>query len=151
VTVTVAWTPEAGQPLLSDDATRRAVEAALAHGGRPGVDLSVAFVDDASIAELHGEWLGDEAPTDVLSFDLGEEHGGPVGELYVSAERAGAEAALRGLDPVRELALYVVHGTLHLCGFGDRAPADRRRMRAAEAHVLCALGYSPAPGVDDSE
>jgi probable rRNA maturation factor len=151
VTVSVAWTAEAGRPLLSDDDTRRAVEAALAHGGRPGVAISVAFVDDAGIAALHGSWLGDDAPTDVISFDLGEEQAGPVGELYVSAERAAAEAAARGLDPARELALYVVHGTLHLCGLDDHAEDDRARMRAAEALVLESLGYPPAPGVDASE
>jgi probable rRNA maturation factor len=109
----------------------------------------VVFVDDADLARMHGEWLGDGSPTDVISFDLGEDEPGPVGELYVSAERARAVAAERGLDERRELALYVVHGALHLCGFDDHEPAERERMRAAEAIVLGSLGYAPGPGVDD--
>ena len=40
-----------------------------------------------------------------------------------------------------ELVLYVVHGVLHLCGFDDHDPADRARMRDAEARVLEHLGF----------
>jgi probable rRNA maturation factor len=116
-----------------------AAEAALAHGGRPGLALSVVFVDDAEITRLHGDWFDDPTPTDVISFDLGEDEPGPAGELYVSVERARDEARARDLPLERELALYVVHGALHLCGFDDREEGDRRRMRAAEARVLARL------------
>jgi probable rRNA maturation factor len=60
----------------------------------------------------------------------------------VSVERARVEARRRDLSPERELALYVVHGCLHLCGFDDRAPRPRARMRAAERAVLARLGYA---------
>jgi probable rRNA maturation factor len=149
VTAEIAWSPAAGEPVLTDEEVDAAVEAALEHGGRGGALLSVVFVDDADLARMHGEWLGDGSPTDVISFDLGEDEPGPVGELYVSAERARAVAAERGLDERRELALYVVHGALHLCGFDDHEPAERERMRAAEAIVLDSLGYAPGPGADD--
>lgn len=149
MTAEVAWSPAAGEPVLGEDEVAAAVDAALEHGGRAGTLISVVFVDDAHIARLHGEWLGDGTATDVISFDLGAGEPGPAGELYVSAERARAVAAERGLDPRRELALYVVHGTLHLCGFDDHEPPERARMRAAEAQVLALLGYAPAPGVDD--
>ncbi len=149
MTVTVAWSEAAGAPLLSAQAVQQAVEAALAYGGRVGAEISVVFVDDAAIAKLHDRWLGDSAPTDVMSFDLGADPSGPAGELYVSAERALEEATARGLEPAREAALYVVHGTLHLCGFDDHAPRERARMRVAEARVLDTLGYAPASGDDD--
>jgi probable rRNA maturation factor len=123
------------------------VEAALEHGGRPGLSLSVVFVDDAEIAELHGRWLGDPTPTDVISFDLGGGEG-PDGELYVSVERARSEARARGLALEHELALYLVHGALHLCGHDDHAARARARMRAAEATVLAALGYPPLGAVE---
>lgn len=122
--------------MLPDPAVAAAAEAALSHGGRPGLALSVVFVDDAEITRLHGDWFDDPTPTDVISFDLGEDEPGPAGELYVSVERARDEARARDLSLERELALYVVHGALHLCGFDDRAEGDRRRMRAAEARVL---------------
>ena len=138
----VAWDLPGARP-LDDAAVRRAVAAALAHGGRPEALLCVVFVDDARLAAMHGEYLGDPEPTDVIAFDLGDECGGPAGELYVSVERARAVARARGVSPARELALYVVHGALHLCGHDDREPEARARMRAAERAVLAELGYPP--------
>ena len=136
--VMVSWCV-AGRP-LADEAVVAAVDAALAHGGRAGVDVDVVLVDDPTLAELHGRFLGDPSPTDVMSFDLGDD-GGPVGELYVSVDRAAAVAAARGVRVERELALYLVHGALHLCGHDDHEDDDRAAMRAAERAVLASLGY----------
>ena len=151
--VEVVWTL-AGEPVLSEERVRRAVGAALAHGGRPGAGLSVVFVDDPTLAELHARHLGDPSVTDVMSFDLGEDGEGPAGEVYVSVDRARAVGERRGAPLERELLLYLVHGTLHLCGFDDHSPADRRRMRAAERAVLEKLGFASDPlphelGTDD--
>lgn len=129
---------------ISDRAIRAAVRAALAHGGRAGIDVEVALVSDRYLASIHRRFLGDPALTDVISFDLGEDGDGPAGEIYVSVDRARAIARERG-DPIdRELALYLVHGALHLCGFDDRSPRQRVRMRAAEAFVLAGLGLRPS-------
>lgn len=136
----VAWTI-GGPRLLADEEVRRIVAAALEHGGRRGIPLSVVFVGDDELARLHDEALGDPSPTDVLAFDLGQTGRGPAGELYVSVERARAVAEERGFAPAGELALYLVHGCLHLCGFDDRRPRERARMRAAERAVLAGLGF----------
>jgi probable rRNA maturation factor len=125
---------------LPDAEVARAVEAALAHGGRGGLAIGVVFVDDATLAGLHGDWLDDPTTTDVMAFDLGEDGGGPAGEIYVSVDKARSEAAQRGIPLTRELTLYLVHAGLHLCGFDDREPTARRRMRAAESAVLRRLG-----------
>ena len=139
----VAWTVR-GRRVLSSSEVERIVAAALAHGDRAGIEISVVFTGDRELAALHRSALGDPAPTDVITFDLGEDGGGPAGELYVSAERARAVARERGEDERRELALYVVHGCLHLCGFDDRRPRERARMRRAERAVLAELGYPRA-------
>ena len=147
MSVSVVWTvPRDG---LDDEGVVRAVEAALADGGRPGLELSVVLVDDARLAELHGRFLDDPTPTDVMAFDLGDEDGGPAGEVYVSVERARALAAERGVGLDRELALYLVHGALHLCGHDDHAEEERAAMRRAEARVLAGLGYPDDPAPHD--
>lgn len=135
----VTWTVP-GPRLLSDAEVVAVARAALEHGGRPGLHLAVVFVSDRELARLHDESLGDPSPTDVLAFDLGESGAGPAGEIYVSVARARAEARARGLAPEDELALYLVHGCLHLCGHDDREPRARARMRAAERAVLARLG-----------
>lgn len=138
----VSWTLP-GPRLLSEAEVRAVVSAALAHGGRPKLQLAVVFVSDLELARLHGRYLADPSRTDVLAFDLGQRGAGPAGELYVSVERARAEARTRDLAPEGELALYLVHGCLHLCGHDDRQPGPRARMRAAERAVLSRLGYEP--------
>ncbi len=132
----IHWTIRAKR-VLSNRAVARAVKAALEHGRRAGAELSVVFADDSTLRGLHGR------TTDVISYDLGEEGGGPAGELYVSVERAHTVAEKRGVSVERELTLYVVHGVLHLCGFDDRTKRDRERMRAAEGRVLAGLGFPP--------
>jgi len=94
-------------------------------------EISVAFLTDAALARLHGDFLGDPAPTDVITFP-----GEPpftAGEICVSVDAARREA---GRQFSRELALYLAHGWLHLAGHDDRRPAQKRRMRRAEARAL---------------
>jgi rRNA maturation RNase YbeY len=72
-------------------------------------------------------------------------------DLVVSVERAHAIAADTGHAPQNELALYVVHGLLHACGFDDLDAAARREMRAAERVVLDRLGLEVATVDRDEE
>lgn len=132
--------------VASDTAIRAAAVAALAHGGRPTLDVDVILVSDRALAALHAQFLGDPSPTDVMAFDLGAEGGSPGAEIYVSVDCARRVARTRGVSAERELLLYVVHGALHLCGFDDHSGGERKRMRAAEARVLGALGLPPDTG-----
>jgi probable rRNA maturation factor len=90
--------------------------------------VEVTVVSDAAIAELHVRFMGVEGPTDVLTF----EHG----EIVIGAETARANAAAFGIPLERELALYIVHGLLHLQGFDDRSEAEAKEMRRLEAEIL---------------
>lgn len=138
-------------PPLSEDDAVAAVEAALVHGGRSGLAVEVVLVDGTTLAELHSRFLGDPSPTDVMAFDLGDDGPGPAAEVYASVDEALQRAGERGVAPARELALYLVHGALHLCGFDDHEESERARMRAAEATVLAALGYPPDLAPHDVE
>src|SRR5260370_42080743 len=81
-------------------------------------DISLAFVDNPTIHTLNKRYLQHDEPTDVLSFPLSEAHAARLaGEVVVGVEVAQAQAAERGHDVQAELALYVIHGLLHLCGY----------------------------------
>ncbi len=115
---------------------RRVVDAARRHAGEPGLPVSLLLTDDRGIAAIHAQHLGDRSATDVISFRIDDE-----AELVVSVERARRIAHENG-HPIRaELALYVVHGILHVCGFDDHTQRQRRAMRAKEREVLATLGY----------
>ena len=65
------------------------------------------------------------------------------GELIVSAETAAREAAVHGWKPADELLLYIVHGTLHLCGYDDLTDAARPIMRDRERQLLLHWNLTP--------
>ena len=75
--------------------------------------LSIVLVGDAEMARLNRRYHDTPGTTDVLSFDYGAGHG----ELIISVARAVAQARRYRTTPSRELALYVVHGILHLQGY----------------------------------
>ena len=98
----------------------------------PVQDLNIVIVNDRQIAELNQRFHQTDGPTDVLSFD----YGAGQGELIISVERACVQARQFQSTPSRELALYVIHGMLHLSGYDDLAPRPRARMRSAERRLL---------------
>jgi probable rRNA maturation factor len=117
------------------------VRTALRAEGHRRASISIALVDQASIHAINREHLGHDWPTDVISFPLsGPEDQELAGELIVSAEMAAETAAGIGIDPRDELALYVVHGLLHLCGYDDLTEADAAEMRRREGELLAACG-----------
>ncbi|MHC4077904.1 MAG: rRNA maturation RNase YbeY [Planctomycetota bacterium] len=118
----------------------KVVKTTLAFVQRPGLKVSVLLTDDAEIARLHGEFLGDPSGTDVLSFPMDDGV-----DVVVSVERARREAKARGHTIKAELALYLVHGLLHACGYDDGDDGDRARMRKAEQEVLQRLDLRVAP------
>jgi probable rRNA maturation factor len=112
-------------------------------GGCPPGELSVAFLTDAALAVLHARFLGDPAPTDVITFE-GDPPGGAAGEICVSVDAAVRLAGRGRAALAREITLYVVHGWLHLAGYDDLAAGDRRAMRRAEARALALIARSRA-------
>jgi probable rRNA maturation factor len=118
---------------------RRALQAE----GIERASISLALVDNATIHEVNRRHLGHDWPTDVISFRLSEP-GDPVltGEIIISAEMAAETARRAGVDPAAELALYLVHGLLHLCGYDDQSAEDIEAIRRREREILYAEGLT---------
>ena len=121
-------------------------QAASFLGGGPAGELSIVFLTDAALAQIHADFMNDPTATDVITFE-GDKAAGLAGEICVSADTAARFAGLPSGRPAQalqakfstELTLYVVHGWLHLAGYDDRQPAQKRRMRAAEKRALALL------------
>jgi len=112
--------------------------------GRSNAELSVALVDDVTMARLNGVHRHMPRPTDVLAFSLLEgEHsahrGSLLGDVVIGFETAArqARAAHRGFDD--EVARLLVHGTLHLLGFDHEHDAEAREMRGEERRLWRAI------------
>jgi probable rRNA maturation factor len=99
--------------------------------------LGIILVSDREMARLNQQFHQTAGTTDILTFD----YGGGEGELIISIPRAVEQARQYGTTRSRELALYVVHGILHLHGHDDTRAAARRRMRRAEQRLLGRLDF----------
>jgi probable rRNA maturation factor len=97
-------------------------------------EVEVTIVSDADIALVHGEFMNDPTPTDVITFHHGE--------ILVSADTAMRQGADYGQTLDRELALYIIHGLLHLAGWDDYDPDDAARMAERQSAILASVAPS---------
>ena len=105
--------------------------------------ISLVIVDNGTIHALNRKHLAHDWPTDVITFPLSDASETRLhGELVLSAEMAATTAYEIGIDPQVELALYLVHGLLHLCGYDDHTEFDQVAMRQAESNALDIAGFA---------
>jgi probable rRNA maturation factor len=124
---------------------------ALTHEGVGRGELNLLFVSTAAMTDLNREHMGEDGPTDVLSFpiDAGDDSDGSVvgaelllGDVVVCPEYAAAQAGAHRVDGEHdgtlddELALLVVHGVLHVLGHDHAEPVEAEAMRARERDLL---------------
>ncbi len=102
-------------------------------------EVSVSFISDKNMRTMHLEFFGDPSPTDCISFPIDSDDGKGykyLGEVFVCPQVASDYASENKINYIDELALYVVHGLLHLCGYDDVDPLSRRQMRKREAYHM---------------
>ena len=128
---------------LTPEILERAAQAALAHQSVDG-DLTIVLTDDAQLQELNREYLGIDAPTDVLSFPASETDPETarryLGDILISIPRAEEQASATGHVLEDEVQLLVVHGTLHLLGYDHAGAEEKARMWKVQAEILEGLG-----------
>ncbi|MBL4886124.1 MAG: rRNA maturation RNase YbeY [Planctomycetaceae bacterium] len=116
----------------------------------PNAEISVVIVDNETIHNVNNEFLQHDFPTDVITFPMCElsevSQLQPLeGEIVISAEMAQEIAQTVGWQTMDEIALYLIHGLLHLCGFDDLNEPDQLAMRQQEHAMLIATNMTPQP------
>jgi len=106
----------------------------------PDVDLSIVLTNDAQLQKLNLEFLGIDAPTDVLAFpsvetdpDSGHQY---LGDVIISYPMAEAQAAAVGHPIESELRLLVIHGVLHLLGYDHAEEQEKAVMWSVQEDIL---------------
>lgn len=127
------------------DLLERATHAALEHQAESlDSELTIVLTDDARLKELNRDYLGIDAPTDVLSFPASEtdpETGARyIGDILISIPRAKSQATAAGHPLESEVQLLVVHGVLHLLGHDHADAKEKSRMWKAQHEILTQLG-----------
>lgn len=108
--------------------------------------LTIVLTDDAHLHKLNRDYLGIDAPTDVLSFAANEtdpESGMTyLGDILISVPRAEAQSSSYGHTLEAEVQLLVVHGVLHLLGYDHADGEGKAMMWNAQADILAQLGLA---------
>jgi rRNA maturation RNase YbeY len=78
-------------------------------------------------------YLNHDTYTDIITFDLTEKKSDHiVGDIYISIDRVKENADLNTVSYAEELLRVILHGALHLSGFGDKTKAQKTKMRMLE-------------------
>ena len=130
---------------FSNELLQQAAQVALTHQKESlDVELSIVLTDDARLRELNRDYLGVDAPTDVLSFPASEtdpETGARyIGDILISIPYATRSAEKAGHPLESEVQLLVVHGVLHLLGHDHEEAEEKAKMWKAQAEILGSLG-----------
>lgn len=110
-----------------------------------GAELSILFVDEQAMEELHIKWMDEPGPTDVLSFPMDELRPGTadsptpaglLGDVVLCPTVAAKQAVAAGHTPEEEMLLLTTHGILHLLGYDHAEPDEEKEMFALQRQLL---------------
>ncbi len=121
-------------------ALRELAKQALLRLGVTAGEVGVLVCDDATIHALNRSYRKQDKPTDVLSFDGDAAEPGALpylGDVAISLQTAGRQAAEAGHPLLRELEILLLHAVIHLCGHDHET--DRGEMHALERRLRAEL------------
>jgi probable rRNA maturation factor len=126
----------------------RVAKEVLRHQSAHDADLTLVLTGDSQIQALNHDFLGKDAPTDVLSFpsqetdpETGRRY---LGDIIISVPQAETQATTAGHPLEAELSLLIIHGVLHLLGYDHAGSEEKECMWAVQSEILTQLGIPPA-------
>lgn len=105
---------------------------------RKKAEISVTLAGDAEVRRLNKKYRKKDKTTDVLSFEGGM---GDLGDIVISVPQAMRQAKENNKPPRREMAMLLVHGTLHLLEYDHIRPKDAKVMLPLQERILKKLGH----------
>jgi probable rRNA maturation factor len=105
----------------------------------PGA-ITYVFTNDQELLKVNQQFLSHNDYTDIITFDYTTENT-VSGDIFISVERVKENAKKFQESEDRELARVMIHGVLHLLGFKDKTPSDKKRMRKEEEKELNLCPY----------
>ncbi len=129
------------------------------HPAHVGSSVTVVLTDDAQVAGLNAQFRDVAAPTDVLSFPADPlpvtlpDEPPYLGDIVIAYPYAAAQAGKLGYSLDDNLALLVLHGTLHLLGYDHDTPEHKALMWQMQASIAAALDIPPAliPALEEDD
>lgn len=99
--------------------------------------LQINILNGADIIALNQKYLNHDYNTDIITFDYRVDLANPIdGEIFISFEDAQKNAEKYKVSLNNELMRLIIHGVLHLSGFDDKSPIEKRKMKKMENYFL---------------
>lgn len=130
---------------ISRQSIKEAVSAALNFHNVCCDEISLHFISDRKMRKMHADYFNDPSPTDCISFPYDKDRSSGyffIGELFICPSAAIQYVDVNEGELYNEITLYIIHGILHLLGFDDIEPKDRRIMRKKEKELMDYLTHS---------
>lgn len=120
---------------VSIPAVKRAARNAFGFLKKKNAEINIVFVSNREIRAMNKRYLARDSATDVLAFAPARDGSADksfFGDIMISSDMAETNRKVFGTGFGEEIALYVIHGILHLAGYDDGTEKDRRVMRRIE-------------------
>ena len=124
------------KPDIDENWIQRICENILKDNNQPEAVVMIIFSNDSKLRKLKKEYFDTDVLTDTISFNL-EEVGDPIeGEIYISLERVDKNAQTYNQDFIMECKRVIIHSCLHLLGFDDQLPEEKKEMTRLEDYYI---------------
>lgn len=102
-------------------------------------ELNYIFCSDDYLLKINQEYLNHDYFTDIITFDNSEEPNKVEGDIFISIDRVKDNASVQKTDFLDELHRVIIHGLLHLIGYDDKSPEEKKLMNEKEDACLSLL------------
>lgn len=110
-------------------------------------EVSVILTNDKEIQQINKQYRNIDKPTNVLSFELGDDI--LLGDIFISIDTVQREAKIEKITVVEHTAHMLVHGVLHLLGYDHIKDDEAEIMEEKETKILKKLGIKNPYAIDD--
>jgi probable rRNA maturation factor len=120
--------------LPNKEAVVRLVKKVIANEKHSAGTINFTFCSDAFLFDINKKFLNHSTLTDIITFQYPAKK--LSGELFISVDRVKDNAKKFNSTAKQELHRVIIHGILHLCGYGDKKTSERRIMKEKEEYYL---------------
>lgn len=98
--------------------------------------INFVFCSDKYLLQINIDYLDHDTYTDIITFDQSENEDEISGDIYISLERVKENAIEQNTNEFEEIKRVMIHGVLHLVGYGDKTKDEATLMREKEDEAL---------------
>ncbi len=107
----------------------------ISEGKKTG-DIQYILCDDYHLLDINKTYLNHDTLTDIITFSTSDNNTIISGDIYISIDRVIENSNTHSTSFGNELSRVLVHGVLHLLGYDDHSPSDKKIMRSKEDYYL---------------